>query len=80
MLENTKTGPGRITSILIEKQHSTGLKLSRPADGLPLLAQSETRFFHPVQDVQIAFIQNANGQVEMTLRFNGREFHAKKIK
>lgn len=72
--------PGRITSIVIQDD-ALVLKLSGQPVGLPLLAQSETQFFHPVQDVQIAFIRNANGQVvEMTLRLNGREFHAKKIK
>jgi hypothetical protein len=57
------------------------LKLAGQPVGVPLLAESETQFFHPVQDIQIAFIKNANGQaVELTLRLNGREFHAKKIK
>jgi CubicO group peptidase (beta-lactamase class C family) len=72
--------PGRITSIAIQNG-SLVLKLSGQPVGLPLLAQSETQFFHPVQDVQIAFLKNGEGQViEMTLRLNGREFHAKKIK
>jgi len=57
------------------------LKLAGQPAGVPLLAESETQFFHPVQDIQIAFIKNANGQiVELNLRLNGREFHAKKIK
>jgi hypothetical protein len=48
---------------------------------VPLLPESETSFFHPIQDIQVAFIKDANGQViEMTMRLNGREFHAKKIK
>ena len=72
--------PGRITSILVE--HDTlMLKLAGQPVGIPLLAESETQFFHPVQDIQIAFIKNANDQVaEMTLRLNGREFRARKIK
>ncbi len=72
--------PGRITSILIEND-TLMLKLAGAPVGIPLLAESETQFFHPVQDIQIAFIKNASGQVvEVTLRLNGREFHAKKIK
>ena len=72
--------PGRITSISIEND-AIALKLPGLPAGIPLLAESETQFFHPVQDIQIAFIKNANAQVvEMTLRLNGREFHAKKIK
>ena len=72
--------PGRITSILVEND-TIMLKLPGQPVGLPLLAESETQFFHPVQDIQIAFIKNANEQVvEMTLRLNGRDFHAKKIK
>ena len=72
--------PGRITSILIENE-TLILKLSGQPVGLPLLAESETQFFHPVQDVQIVFVKNANGEVvELTLRLNGREFHGKKIK
>lgn len=32
------------------------------------------------QDIQLEFVKDANGQVtEVTLRLNGREFHAKKI-
>ena len=72
--------PGRITSILIEND-TVSLKLPGLPAGIPLLAESETQFFHPVQDIQIAFVKNANGQVvEMTVRINGREVHAKKIK
>ncbi len=72
--------PGRITSILVEND-TLMLKLAGQPVGTPLLAESETQFFHPVQDIQIAFVKNANGQVvEMTLRLNGREFRAKKIK
>ena len=72
--------PGRITSISIQNE-ALVLKLSGQPVGMPLLAQSETQFFHPVQDVQVAFIKDASGQVvEVTLRLNGREFHAKKIK
>jgi len=72
--------PGRIASISIEND-AVALKLPGLPVGIPLLAESETQFFHPVQDIQIAFVKNANGQVvEMTMRLNGREFHAKKIK
>lgn len=72
--------PGRITSIFIEKD-TLMLKLSGQPVGIPLLAESETQFFHPVQDIQLVFIKNANGQVvEVTLRLNGRQFHGKKIK
>ncbi len=72
--------PGRITSILVEND-TLMLKLAGQPVGMPLLAESETQFFHPVQDIQIAFIKNANGQVvEAILRLNGREFHAKKVK
>jgi CubicO group peptidase (beta-lactamase class C family) len=72
--------PGRITNILVEND-TLMLKLAGQPVGVPLLAESETQFFHPVQDIQIAFIKNANEQVvEVTLRLNGREFHAKKIK
>ena len=72
--------PGRVATILIEND-TLLLKLPGQPDGLPLMAESETQFFHPVQDIQIAFIKDANGQVtEVTLRLNGREFHAKKIK
>jgi len=57
------------------------LKLAGQPNGVPLLPESETNFFHPVQDIQVSFTKDASGQViEMTLRLNGREFHAKKIK
>jgi CubicO group peptidase (beta-lactamase class C family) len=72
--------PGRITTILVEND-TLMLKLSGQPAGLPLLAQSETQFFHPVQDIQLVFIKNPDGQVvEVTLRLNGREFHAKKLR
>ena len=72
--------PGRVTSILVENG-TLMLKLTGQPVGVPLLAESETQFFHPVQDIQVAFSKDANGQVvELTLRLNGREFHARKIK
>lgn len=72
--------PGRITNILVEND-TLMLKLAGQPGGVPLLAESETQFFHPVQDIQIAFVKDANNQVvELTLRLNGREFRAKKIK
>jgi CubicO group peptidase (beta-lactamase class C family) len=72
--------PGRVTTILVEND-TLLLKLAGQPDGLPLMAESATHFFHPVQDVQITFVKDANGEVtEVTLRLNGREFHAKKIK
>jgi CubicO group peptidase (beta-lactamase class C family) len=74
--------PGRITTILVEND-TLMLKLQGQPEGfaLPLMPESETQFFHPVQDIQVAFIRDANGQItEMTLRANGREFHARKIK
>ncbi len=74
--------PGRITTILVEND-TLMLKLAGQPEGfaLPLMPESETQFFHPVQDIQIAFVKDANGQVtEVTLQLNGREFHAKKIK
>jgi CubicO group peptidase (beta-lactamase class C family) len=71
--------PGRVTTILVEND-TLMLKLAGQPDGIPLLPESETQFFHPVQDIQVAFIKE-NGQVmEVILRLNGREFHAKKIK
>lgn len=72
--------PGRITSILVEND-TLMLKLAGQPVGAPLLAESETQFFHPVQDIQVAFVKDANNEVvEMTMRLNGREFRAKKIK
>ena len=74
--------PGRITAILVEND-TLMLKLAGQPEGfaLPLMPESETEFFHPVQDIQVAFIRDANGQVtEMTLRANGRGFHAKRIR
>lgn len=74
--------PGRITTILVEND-TLMLKLAGQPEGfaLPLMPESETQFFHPVQDVQILFIKDAGGAVTgLTLRLNGREFQAKKIK
>jgi CubicO group peptidase (beta-lactamase class C family) len=72
--------PGRVTTILVEND-SLVLKLAGQPVGVPLLPESETKFFHPVQDIQVEFTRGASGQVvEMTLQLNGREFHAKKIK
>ena len=74
--------PGRVTGVFVENDTLMLKFAGQPAGfALPLMPESETQFFHPVQDVQAAFIKDANGQVrEMTLRVNGREFHAKKIK
>jgi len=72
--------PGRVTTVLLENDLLV-LKLAGQPNGVPLLPESETNFFHPVQDIQVSFTKDASGQViEMTLRLNGREFHAKKIK
>jgi hypothetical protein len=44
-------------------------------------AESDTEFFDPMNDTQVVFVKDAGGQVmEMVLRINGREYHAKKIK
>ena len=61
------------------------LKLAATAagehDAIPMKAESETQFFDPRNDIQVAFIRDANGQItEMILRLSGREFRAKKIK
>jgi CubicO group peptidase (beta-lactamase class C family) len=76
--------PGRVTRIMVENG-TLMLKLAANAvgqiDPIPMSAESETEFFDPFHDTQIAFIKDANGRiVEMVLRINGREFHAKKIK
>jgi hypothetical protein len=57
------------------------LNASGEQDPIPMKPESETQFFDPLNDIQVAFIKDANGQIsEMTLRLNGREFHGKKIK
>lgn len=76
--------PGRVTRILVANG-MLKLQLAANASGqiepIPMSAESETEFFDPVNDTQVVFVKNANGQVtEMILRINGREFHAKKIK
>lgn len=72
--------PGRTTSILFEGG-TLMLKLAGQPDPLPLSAESETRFFHPEQDVQVEFVKDAAGKVtELILRLNGREFHARKVR
>lgn len=72
--------PGRTTSVLVEGG-TLLLKLAGQPDPLPLSAESETRFFHPEQDVQVEFVKDASGQVtQMILRLNGREFRARKVR
>lgn len=72
--------PGRTTSIIVEGG-TLMLRLAGQPDPLPLSAESETRFFHPEQDVQVEFVKDAAGQVtELILRLNGREFHARKVR
>lgn len=72
--------PGRTTSVLYEGG-TLLLKLAGQPDPLPLSAESETRFFHPEQDVQVEFVKDAAGRVaELILRLSGREFHARKVR
>jgi CubicO group peptidase (beta-lactamase class C family) len=72
--------PGRTTAVLVEGG-TLLLKLAGQPDPLPLSAESETRFFHPEQDVQVEFVKDEAGQVtQLVLRLNGREFRARKIK
>ena len=72
--------PGRTTAVLVEGG-ALLLKLAGQPDPLPLSAESETRFFHPEQDVQVEFVRDAVGQVtQLILRLNGREFRARKIR
>ena len=76
--------PGRITRIFVEND-TLMLKLAATAAGehdvIPMKPESETQFFDPLNDIQVAFINDANGQIsEMILRLSGREFRAKKIK
>jgi CubicO group peptidase (beta-lactamase class C family) len=72
--------PGRTTSVLIEGG-TLLLKLAGQPDPLPLSAESETRFFHPEQDVQVEFVKDASGRVtQLILRLNGREFRATKVR
>jgi len=76
--------PGRVTRILVANG-TLKLQLAANAigqiDPIPMSAESETEFFDPFNDTQVVFVKDAGGQVmEMILRINGREFHAKKIK
>ncbi len=72
--------PGRTTSIIVEGG-ALLLKLAGQPDPLPLSAESDTRFFHPEQDVQVEFVRDASGQVtQLVLRLNGREFRARKVR
>ena len=75
--------PGRVTRIFVEND-TLMLKLARTAAGeqdpIPMKPESETQFFDPLNDIQVAFIKDTNGEVsEMILRLSGREFRAKKI-
>jgi CubicO group peptidase (beta-lactamase class C family) len=76
--------PGRVTRILVANgtlKLQLGANAIGQFDPIPMLAESETEFFDPLNDTQVVFVKDANGQVtEMVLRSNGREFHAKKIK
>lgn len=76
--------PGRVTSILVQNG-TLMLKLAATGvgqiDPIPMSAQSETEFFDPFHDTQVVFVKDATGRViEMILRINGREFHAKRLK
>lgn len=72
--------PGRTTAVLVEGG-ALLLKLAGQPDPLPLSAESDARFFHPEQDVQVEFVKDAAGRVtQLILRLNGREFRAAKIK
>jgi CubicO group peptidase (beta-lactamase class C family) len=76
--------PGRITTIFVD--HDTlMLQLANTGigkfDPIPMSAESDREFFDPLHDTQAIFVKDAAGHViEMVLRINGREFHAKKIK
>lgn len=71
--------PGFIINITRE-----GDKLMGEAPGQPkleLFPESETKFFLKVADIQITFIKDKEGQTSgLTLRQNGRDLKAKKIK
>src|SRR5919202_2006770 len=72
--------PGRTTAVLVEGG-TLLLRLAGQPDPLLLSAESETRFFHPEQDVQVEFVRDAAGQVtHLILRLNGREFRARKVR
>ena len=76
--------PGRVTRIFVENGNLM-LKLAATGigqiDPIPMSAESETEFFDPQHDTQVAFVKDADGPVtEMILRINGREFQAKKIR
>lgn len=72
--------PGRVTNILVENGNLS-LRLPGQPDATAMSAESETEFFDPEHDTQVAFVKDTGGRVtEMILRINGREFHAKKIR
>jgi CubicO group peptidase (beta-lactamase class C family) len=76
--------PGRIATIFVD--HDTlMLQLANTGigkfDPIPMSAESDREFFDPLHDTQVSFVKDATGLViEMVLKINGREFHAKKIK
>src|SRR2546421_755397 len=76
--------PGRITKIFIDHDMLM-LQLANTGigkfDPITMSAESDREFFDPLHDTQLVFVKDAGGQViEMVLKINGREFHAKKIK
>ncbi|HMH42471.1 MAG TPA: serine hydrolase [Pyrinomonadaceae bacterium] len=76
--------PGRITTIFVDRD-TLMLQLANTGigkfDPIPMSAESDREFFDPLHDTQVVFVKDAGGQViEMVLRINGREYHAKKIK
>jgi CubicO group peptidase (beta-lactamase class C family) len=72
--------PGRITIITVEGE-TVMIKLAGHPDPVPLSPESETQFFHPAMDIQVAFIKGEKGNVTgLKLRLNGRDFQAKKVK
>jgi CubicO group peptidase (beta-lactamase class C family) len=76
--------PGRVTRIFVEND-TLMLKLAATGigqiDPIPMSPESDTEFFDPLHDTEVAFIKDVNGQVlELVLKINGREFHARKIK
>ncbi len=71
--------PGRITAIMVEGE-TLMIKLAGQPDPVPLSPESETQFFHPTMDIQVAFIKDEKGNVTgLKLRLNGRDFQAKKV-
>jgi len=72
--------PGRVTRILVQNG-TLMLQLLGQPDPTAMSAESDTEFFDPYNDTQVAFVKGADGRVtEMVLRINGREFHPRKIK